>query len=188
MFINLVRLRCFLLVALFLVILSIYLAQAKWFWKIFYPWPYRQEITVAAEGFQLDPYLVAAIVRVESGFNPCARSRVGALGLMQVMPETASWVAKEMGLSEFHPSLLYNSQLNLQIGCWYLAHLLEEFDGNLVVALAAYNAGRGNVHKWLLSDQWEGTAADLHKIPFRETQFFVRSVLRNHKIYRYLYE
>lgn len=187
MFLNLARLRLFLLVVLVLVITGIGLVQAKWFWKMFYPWPYRQEITAIAAEFQIDPYLVAAIARVESGFNPCARSRAGALGLMQVMPETASWVAKEMGIPEFNPSLLYNPQVNLRIGCWYLNHLLQEFDGNLVVALAAYNAGRGNVRKWLVSKQWEGTAADLNNIPFPETCFFVRSVLRNYRIYRHLY-
>ncbi|NPV28423.1 MAG: lytic transglycosylase domain-containing protein [Firmicutes bacterium] len=184
--VNLRHLRWYFLIVL-VIISVLYFLQAKWFWKLFYPWPYRREITAAASRHQLDPHLLAALIRVESRFDPHAQSDVGARGLMQVMPKTALWVARQIGLEDFHPDLLYQPEVNLLIGSWYLAHLFQEFQGNLNAALAAYNAGRGNVRAWLETGQWKGTAADLRRIPFPETQVYLRSVLRDYEIYKYLY-
>ncbi len=167
--------------------LSLYLLQARWFWKLFYPWPYRAEITAAAERYRLDSYLVAALIKVESNFDPRACSEAGARGLMQVMPRTGAWAARAVGITAFSPEQLYQPEVNLLVGCWYLRHLLDEFEGNLVAALAAYNAGRGNVHAWLRAGRWQGTLADLEKIPFPETAVYVRMVLRCYQVYKFLY-
>lgn len=184
--INLRQLR-WLLLFIVIIFCVLYLLQAKWIWRLFYPWPYRQEITAVAMHSNIDPYLLAALIRVESRFNPAARSDAGAIGLMQVMPNTAASVAGEIGLSNFHPDLLYQPEINLQIGAWYLAHLFREFDGNIVVSLAAYNAGRGNVRAWIATGQWKGTVDDIKHIPFPETQVYLKTVLRDYEVYKYLY-
>jgi soluble lytic murein transglycosylase len=161
--------------------------QSKWFWKIFYPWPYRPEITQVAKRLDVDPYLLAALVRVESGFKANAMSAAGARGLMQVMPDTAAWTANQIGIPDYHESQLYQPGVNLLIGSWYLAHLFKDFHGNQVTGLAAYNAGRGNVQTWLENGLWKGTMADSDRIPFPETQMYLRAVMRDYEIYKYLY-
>ncbi len=166
---------------------ALYLAQAKWFWRIFYPWPYRAEITQAAQQLNMDPYLLAALVRVESKFNARAESAAGARGLMQVMPETAAWTAGQIGLQGFQDDQLYQPQTNLLIGSWYLTNLFEDFKGNQVAGLAAYNAGRGHVHDWLATGAWNGTMSDAGRIPYPETQLYLRAVMRDYDIYKYLY-
>jgi soluble lytic murein transglycosylase len=184
--INLRRLRL-LFIILLILIGVVYLLQAKWFWRVFYPWPYQQEMVQAGVENGVDPFLLAAITRVESGFNPQARSDVGAIGLMQVMPETASWAAQQMNYSGFQPDLLYQPDVNLSIGSWYLSDLLAQFEGDIVVALAAYNAGRGNVSQWIETGKWQGTIQDINSIPFPETRAYIKSVRKHYEIYRYLY-
>lgn len=185
-FIKLRQLRL-LIITLAIICTVLYLLQTKWFWKIFYPWPYRTEITRAAKRLDMDPYLLAALVRVESRFNAGAESSVGARGLMQVMPETAIWTAQQIGIQGFHENQLYQPEVNLLIGSWYLDHLFEDFQGNQITGLAAYNAGRSNVHAWLGTGQWRGTIADVRNVPFPETQLYLRAVIRNYDIYKYLY-
>jgi soluble lytic murein transglycosylase len=174
-------------IALVIVICALYVLQSKWFWKICYPWPYRSEITQVAKRLDIDPYLLVALVRVESGFNVNAVSAAGARGLMQLMPETASWTAEQIGIQDFHESQLDQPGVNLLIGSWYLAHLFKDFHGNQVSGLAAYNAGRGNVQSWLENGQWKGTMADVDHVPFPETQLYLRAVMRDYDIYKYLY-
>lgn len=185
--INIKQLRVLVLFVL-VVLCFLCLFPTKWFWRLFYPWPYRQEITAVAVHRNIDPYLLTALIKVESRFDPSARSDAGAIGLMQVMPSTAASVARELGICNFHPELLYQPEINLQIGAWYLANLFQEFDGNVVVGLAAYNAGRGNVRAWLESGQWDGTIEDIEQIPFPETRAYLKTVLRNYEVYKYLYE
>lgn len=177
----------YLILLVLLITGAIYLTQARWFWRFFYPWPYRQEIQAVAVNNGLDPFLLAALIRVESRFNPGARSEAGAVGMMQIMPETAVWVAREIGVRDFTPEDLYKPEINLQIGAWYLAHLFREFNGNRIAGLAAYNAGRGNVENWLTTGQWQGTVHDLDKIPFRETRVYLKGIVRDYQVYKYLY-
>jgi len=149
---------------------------------------YTEEIAAAAAAYGLDPLLVAAVVKVESGFNERARSPKGALGLMQVMPETGAWVARQLSWPEFHPDMLYDPERNLTIGTWYLRHLANTFDGNLVVALAAYNAGQTRVQQWLAEQRWDGREETLADIPFGETRRYVRRVLDTMDTYIWLYD
>lgn len=181
------RLLRLIAIAAVIICAALYVSQAKWFWKIFYPWPYRDEITQAARQLNIDPCLLAALVRVESRFDARAESAEGARGLMQVMPETAAWAAGQIGLRGFQEDQLYQPETNLLIGSWYLTHLFEDFQGNQTAGLAAYNAGRVNVHDWLKSGQWKGTMADVDRIPFPETQLYLRAVMRDYDIYGYLY-
>ena len=187
MVIKIKRLRSLLII--FLIFIGvIYLLQAKWFWKLSHPWPYQQEITEVAVNSGVDPFLLVAVIKVESSFDPQACSDAGAIGLMQVMPSTAKWVAGQIEFDNYQTEMLYQKEVNMMIGSWYLSNLLKEFDGNMVAALAAYNAGRGNVGKWMKTGQWKGTANDLNNIPFPETRSYIKSVLRNYEIYKYLYE
>jgi len=155
--------------------------------RALYPFPHRDVIFCYAQQYNLDPCLVAAIIKTESNFNPGALSRKGAMGLMQVMPPTGKWAAAEIGLSGFYPGQLYNPQVNICIGCWYLSDLYREFNGDTVLVLAAYNGGRGNVKKWLTQVDWSKNPDKIDQLPFPETRQFIRKALWNHKIYRYLY-
>lgn len=154
--------------------------------RLFYPAPYREMVFFYARQNGLDPLLVLALIRTESKFYPLAVSSTGARGLMQLMPETAEWVAKKLSL-EFKVERLFEPEYNLRLGTWYLAYILREFGGNLPAALAAYNGGSEKVKEWLYSGTWSGSTADLYKIPFPETRKFVRQVLRTYSVYCWLY-
>lgn len=145
-------------------------------------------IAAAAKVHGLDPLLVAAVVKVESGYNARARSSKGARGLMQVMPDTGAWVAEQMNWPEFHADMLYDPERNLAIGTWYLRHLSDLFNGNLVVALAAYNAGQTRVQQWLAEERWDGREETINDIPFGETRTYVRRVLGTMDTYIWLYD
>lgn len=153
----------------------------------YYPFPYRELILHQAREHNLDPYLLAALIKTESNFRPDAESPKGARGLMQIMPDTGRWIAEQIGQEDFDPRLLTDPETNLRLGSWYLAHLYEEFDRDPILVLAAYNGGRGNVHAWLREARWTGEAGALEQIPFPETRQFVRKVLLNYRIYNLLY-
>lgn len=176
------------IILLMMVLLGV-LAVSGW-WKevgkVIYPLPYRQEIFRYSKQFELDPYFVAAVIRVESRFFSVAESRRGAKGLMQLMPETARWVAQQMNL-EYRPELLEDPQYNIRLGCWYLSNLLAQFDGNPFLVLAAYNGGRGRVTRWLEEGVWDGQLSTSDNIPFPETRDFVQRVWRDYQIYSRLY-
>lgn len=154
--------------------------------RLFYPIHYAAEISVHTQTLDLDPYLIAAIIRVESNFQPEVRSAKGAIGLMQLMPETARWVANRLGY-DFITLRLTDPNTNIQLGTWYLAFLKREFDDNLIAALAAYNGGRGNVERWLAESRWNGSRERLRDIPFLETRLYVQKVLAVYGWYRKLY-
>ncbi len=159
---------------------------SRWvLWQL-YPLHYREPLFRYAQENSLDPYLVAAVIRVESRFRPRVTSPRGARGLMQVMPETGRWVAGQMRVP-FDPEMLYDPEYNIRLGCWYLASLHREFDGRIVPALAAYNGGRNNVRKWLETGRWDGSAATLARIPYQETRLYVARVLRDLERYQRIY-
>lgn len=115
-----------------------------------YPVRYETEIRRAAEVYSLDPALLAAIARIESSYRADARSSAGALGLMQIMPETGAWIAEKRGERDvFTDDLLFEPESSLLYGGWYLRYLLDEFDGDFTCAVAAYHAGQGSVRSWL---------------------------------------
>jgi soluble lytic murein transglycosylase len=114
-----------------------------------YPLTYTDEIRASAEEFDLDPYLVAALIHRESSFQPEITSSVGAVGLMQVMPETGEWIGTSLGITDYDPARLTDPAFNTRMGCWYLHFLLERYNGQVVEALTAYNQGHGRVDGWL---------------------------------------
>ena len=158
-------------------------AVLRWF----YPIRYINEISAHTEATSLDPYLIAALIRLESNFRPDVRSPKGATGLMQLMPETARWIAEQLQL-DFKEADLLDPDTNIRLGTWYLTMLQKDFDDNLVVGLAAYNGGRGNVSRWLAEGQWNGQLDEVRNIPFLETRLYVQRVLAVYAWYIRIYQ
>lgn len=155
--------------------------------RLLYPLHYRQYIFESAGRYEVDPLFVAAVIRTESGFRSEAVSSEGALGLMQIMPTTASWVAEKLDYAAFNPEMLFQPSHNIEIGVWYLCDLFRQFGDNQAVVLAAYNAGRGEVALWLEKEIWDGRETTLERIPFAETRHFIRRALEAHRCYRQIY-
>lgn len=163
------------------------LGASRWVWRLAYPMPYRNLIRSYSIVHDLDPYLVASLIRMESKFDPNAVSRKGAVGLMQLMPETARWAAGRLGLDDFDVSHLSDPDTNIRLGTWYLAELRDEFDGDLVLALAAYNGGIRNVRGWVTGKVIEPGNVKVEAIPFGETRLFVKGVLDGFERYHLIY-
>lgn len=161
--------------------------NAKNIGKYFFPLKYPEHITKYSKKYNLDPYLVAAVIKTESNFKEKAKSNKNAYGLMQITPDTAEWSAEKMNVDGFKTEMLYNPEFNIRMGCWYLDNLKEEFDGNMELVLAAYNGGRGNVQKWLKNTNHSADGKNLHYIPFKETDKYVKKVKVNYSVYKYLY-
>lgn len=153
-----------------------------------FSFPYRDLTFYYANVNSLDPYLLAALIKTESNFNAQAESHKGARGLMQIMPETADWAITQMNIDNFTPDLLYEPEINLKIGTWYLAYLVKEFNNEATLVLAAYNGGSGNVKKWLSEQKITSGKNSIDNIPFTETREFVSKVLWSQKVYKFLYE
>ncbi|MDD2629832.1 MAG: lytic transglycosylase domain-containing protein [Limnochordia bacterium] len=171
---------------IFLILLLV-IGQLRWLLQRIYPISYGDKIAFYAEKHGLDPFLVYAVMYIESRINPEAISPRGARGLMQIMPDTAQWIASEIGLTGFDEDMLSIPSINILMGTWYLASLYREFGSSDVVVLAAYNAGRGNVARWLTDNTWSGRVTDVDQIPFGETREFVRRVMRVRDWYNYVY-
>ena len=117
--------------------------------KIRYPLRYKAIVRGHARNYHLNPALLAAVIETESKFHADAKSSSGAIGLMQILPSTAHGIAVHTGGSSFRTEDLYNPEINVRYGAWYLRHLLDKYDDDERTALAAYNAGQDNVDRWL---------------------------------------
>jgi soluble lytic murein transglycosylase len=147
-------------------------SEPAWYLRLRYPLEYEAIVTGHARNYRLEPALVAAVIYHESRFDANAESSSGAIGLMQLTPATAKGIALRTGGSRFQLSDLYDPEINVRYGSWYLRHLLERYDGDLRLALAAYNGGQGNVDRGVV---------------FAETREYVKSVLATRKRYREAY-
>jgi soluble lytic murein transglycosylase len=156
------------------------------FWELYYPLGFASDLTSAAERAALDPFFVAAVVREESSYDPRARSRVGARGLMQLMPDTARPMARERGLPFQDGDLLEDPGANLEMGSAYMSRLVRDF-GDPRLAVAAYNAGPRRVKEWWAARRSDDPEVFVEQIPFNETQFFVKRVMLSWDEYRRLY-
>jgi len=144
--------------------------------------PYRDQLKAAARQVDLDEAWVNGLIRQESRFIAQAKSRVGAGGLMQLMPATAKWVAGRIGLKDWHWSQVNDVDTNLSLGTYYLRHVLDTLDGSPVLASAAYNAGPGRARAWR-ADQSMEAAIYAESIPFNETRDYVKKVMSNSSYY-----
>lgn len=144
--------------------------------SLYHPDPQIQKLIEEDSGrFHISQELLQAVILTESKYNPQAVSHTGAVGVMQIMPDTAQWIAEQSGLPADD---LQDPRQNISLGAWYLYYLLDKYRGNLVLSLAAYNAGRGNVDSWMKENQWPPDFADINSIPFPETREFVRHVIQ----------
>jgi len=157
------------------------------FVKLIYPIEYGKEISIYAKEYDVDPFLILSIMKVESGFDPNVISSKGAIGLMQIMPETGEWIAKTIDDSDFTKQDLYDPNTNIRFGTWYISKLFQTFNENLTATVAAYNGGEGNVAQWIKNGKWSGQMDDLDSIPFEETFNYVKSVHLVYTIYEKLY-
>lgn len=172
---------------LFVLILVVLFYNTDWLGRWIYPIRYTQDIAISAGNYQVDPLLVAAIIRVETNFDPDKVSRKGAIGLMQLMPDTAEWIVERAGYTAETTRALHRGDVNIEVGTWYLGSLHDQFEQNRVAVLAAYNAGPGNARKWLDNGVWDGTLGNVSQIPFGETRHYIQRVLYYYDKYAKLY-
>ena len=152
-----------------------------------YPVAYTDLIKTYATEYALDPYLVQSIMRCESSNDPSAVSDVGAIGLMQIMPDTGTWIAHKLDLDDVYTEqMLYDPATNIEFGCWYLRFLNGRFDGNIKQMIAAYNAGHGTVEGWLEDPKYSSNG-ELTTIPFEDTARYYEKVTAAYENYTTLY-
>ncbi len=152
-------------------------SKPGWWQRVWYPLRYEQIVRGHARNYDLDPALVAAVIYQESKFKADAQSSSGAVGLMQLLPATAEGIAVHTGGTQFRTSDLYDPEINVRYGSWYLRHLLDKY-GDERTALAAYNAGQDNVDRWRASGGG---------IRFSETRAYVKRVEELKDIYHHAY-
>ena len=166
---------------------AVHQLQPAWWLRLWYPLDYQTQVTGYAKQYNLRPDLVAAVIYKESRFKASARSKAGAVGLMQLLPDTAEGIAIHTGGTQFDPDTdLLDVDLNVRYGCWYLRHLMDKYDrypNGHDLALAAYNAGQANVDGWI-ADRTPGGRV---RIPFRETRDYVDSLNELTETYRTAY-
>lgn len=153
-------------------------SEPAWYERLLHPLRYEQIVRGHAENYRLDPALLAAVIYSESRFDADAESSAGAIGLMQLLPDTAKGIALRTGGKRFVVADLYDPEINVRYGSWYLRHLLDRYDGDVRTALAAYHAGQGNVDRWRRSGSGIG---------FPETRAYVDTVLRIRQVYAHAY-
>jgi len=158
------------------------------FWEILFPLKYWESIRTEAQRRQIDPYLIASIIRQESGFEPTVVSNAGAVGIMQIMPEEAERIATAAGIQTPNRQQLFDPETNIAIGVAEYAQKLAVMRGTEVLAIAAYNAGEDAVGKWIAQAPLDDIDLFIESIPYNETRLYVKSVTRNRFEYRRIYE
>ena len=172
---------------LFVLLFKVFKVQDK-LMKQIYPIKYSEFVEKYANENNVDKWLVFAIIKCESNFEPNITSKSGAIGLMQLMDKTAEEIAKKIDIEYSVKQMLYRPEVNIQIGTRYFAELLEQYNGNIYLALTAYNAGSGNVAKWIENGTIKEDGSHIENVPYKETNNYVRKILRDYKIYEDLYK
>jgi len=157
------------------------------YWQALFPRPYWTELKNESLRNRLDPFLVAALIRQESEFNPGAVSHANAWGLMQLLPQVGRTLARQQHVRHFSTPLLLVPNMNLRLGTRYFRELLDHYNGNVEYALAAYNAGTDRVQDWVSNGNFKDSPEFVESIPFTETREYVQAIVRNATVYRQLY-
>lgn len=155
--------------------------------EFMYPLKYSEFVEDSSEKYGLDSYLVYAVIRTESKFKEKAVSEAGAKGLMQLMEETASECNEKGGFGYNIPEDIFDPEVNITLGCYYLNRLIEGYGGDISLAITAYNGGTGNVKKWLSDSELSDGDGGLLDIPFEETKGYVDKVLLTYNKYKEIY-
>ena len=150
--------------------------------RMLYKTDYKQYVEKYAEKYGIEKELLYAVIKVESKFNQNAISKSNAKGLMQIMDSTAKEIAQKNNIELTNENIL-DPEINIEIGTIYLSQLIEKYN-SVDLAIAAYNAGHGNVDKWISQDTLKEDGTDAENIPFKETNMYVRKVMRDWKIYK----
>jgi soluble lytic murein transglycosylase len=158
------------------------------FWKLAFPMPYRTSIEEQARENGLDPFLLAALIRQESEFDPKVVSYARAIGLTQVMPATGRELSRKLGIRNYRTDRLKDAETNLRLGSYYLKEIFDAFNGRVEPSLAAYNAGKSRADRWLGWAGYREPAEFVESIPFQQTREYVQILIRNADVYRRLYE
>lgn len=154
--------------------------------KKLYPLKYSEYVQKYAEEYNMDKYMVYAIIKAESNFKENAKSSSNAIGLMQIMETTAIETANKMDL-EVTEEELFKPETNIKIGLKYFTYLLNHYNNNYPLAIIAYNAGMGNVDSWIKNGTIKEDGTDIENVPYKETNNYVRKILRDYEIYKGLY-
>ena len=155
--------------------------------KKIYPLKYTEYVEKYSKEYNIDSYMIYAILKAESNFDEKAKSNSNAIGLMQILESTAIETGNKINVT-ITEEQLYQAELNIQIGTKYFSELLDKYNNNYKMAIIAYNAGSGNVDKWIKEGIIKEDGTDLENVPFKETNNYVRKILRNYEIYKELYE
>jgi soluble lytic murein transglycosylase len=169
-----------------ILILAVILGLAVGFVGVRMRFPIRHLDLVRAHAGELDEAWILAVIMAESSFREGAQSPAGARGLMQLMPETAAWLAQLMDMEDFSPDDVWGAETNIALGSYYLNWLADRFNGDMRLVLAAYNAGQGNVANWLNNPELSYDGVTLDSIPFSETYHYVNRVNFNRRVYSFL--
>lgn len=173
---------------LILIVVAVLFVRSDWLNRMIYPISYADEIKKSAALYQVDPLLVAAVIRVESNYRKDAVSPKGAVGIMQLMPDTAKWILQRQEFKIYSVEEAgERPDVNIRLGTWYIRELHRQFGGNLALSLAAYNAGPGTVRQWLSKSIWDGKESTLNDIPYGETRHYVQRVMYYYKKYKEIY-
>ena len=151
-----------------------------------YKLEYTEYVKKYANEYNVDEYLIYAIIKAESNFEPNAESHRGAKGLMQLMYSTAEDISKRIGI-ELNEDNILEPDININLGTKYISMLIQKYN-NINLALAAYNAGSGNVDGWIEKGTLKSDGTDIENVPFTETNNYVRKILRDYEIYKNIYE
>lgn len=155
--------------------------------RLLYPLEYEQKILECAAKHEVDAYLIMALIKAESNFIPDARSKKNAKGLMQITEKTGKWIAEQIGIAGYSFDRLSEPDINIEMGVWYLSYLLDEFKGDVMLSLCAYNAGLGNVKKWQADGRYSSDGVTLKAIPFADTRAYIQNIKKYKKMYEMLY-
>lgn len=167
--------------------LIVFIIQSPKMVKKVFPEDYSGEIKKYSDEYNVDPYLVMAVIKAESNFNKDAVSHKDACGLMQLTPSTAKWLADKLKMRDFENEKIFMPDVNIKLGCYYLSYLSGLYSGDRKCMLSAYNAGNGTVDKWLLNEDYSKDGKTLDVIPYPETEQYINKIEIYEKIYRALY-
>ncbi|MCL2400726.1 MAG: lytic transglycosylase domain-containing protein [Defluviitaleaceae bacterium] len=148
--------------------------------------PIRHLDVIKANAGNFEPAFILAVIHAESSFRPYVVSHRGAMGLMQIMEPTGIWLAQLMGKTDFEADQLFVPETNIVLGTYFLNWLWRYYDGDITLILSGYNAGIGNVNRWLGDERFSKDGETLYYIPFWETRTYVQRVERNRQIYEWL--
>ncbi len=157
-------------------------------WEYTFPTYYSSIVKELADDYGLDPYLVWSTIREESHFNMYSESRASARGLMQIILSTGEWIAQKVDYQQFEYDLLFEPDVNIHFGCWYLHYLQEKFNENNYLMIAGYNAGPGITDQWIESIDMSDIDSFIENIPYQETTEHIKKVMRSYMIYQIIYQ